>query len=93
MRLLIANVDGEGSNMCRYVGTSKEGIKDREVVGDGGNCDLSVECALSHSIEGVVGACYGEEIGGGEKAADGIQELWRESGRGHGFFGQREQSG
>lgn len=90
MGLLIANVDGEGSNMCRYVRTSNEGIEDREVVGDGGNRDVSVQGALSHGIEGVVRTCYGDEIGGGEEATDGIQELWRESRWGHGFFGRRE---
>ena len=83
----MVNGDGKCPNVGGGVWTSGEGVEDGQVVGGGGNGDGSVERALGHGVEGVVCACDGEEIGGGEVAADGVQELWRESGRGHGEYG------
>jgi len=90
--LLVVDGDGEGPDMDGGVGAGSEGAEDREVVGGGGKGDGTVEGALSNGVEGVAGAGDGDEIGGGEEAADGVQELWRESGRGHGECGQREQT-
>jgi hypothetical protein len=39
VRLLVVDVDGEGSNVSGYVGTSGEGIEDGLTVEGGGNRD------------------------------------------------------
>ena len=82
--LLVVDGDGEGSDEGGGVRTCSEGGEDGEVVGGRGYGDVSVEGALCHCVEGVVCACDGEEIEGGEVAADGVQELWREGEGGHG---------
>lgn len=89
--LLVVDGEGEGSDMGGGVRTSGEGGEDGEVIGRGGDGDGSVERALSYGVEGVVCACDGEEIVGGEVAADGIQELWREGEGGHGVRIRRRE--
>ena len=85
---------GESSNMGGGVWESGEGIEDREVVSSGGNRDVTVQGAVGDGVEDEVCACDGEEISGGEVAADGVQELWREGERGHGVrICRRERSG
>jgi len=76
--------DGERPDVGGGVWESGEGIEDGQVVGSGGNRDVSVEGALCDGVEDEVCACDGDEICGGEVAADGVQELWREGERGHG---------
>lgn len=89
VRLLMVDSDGEGANVGGDVWTCGEGVEDGEVAGRRGNGDGSVERALCHGVEGVVCVRNGDEIGGGEEGADGIQELWRERERGHGVWACR----
>ena len=89
--LLMVDGDGEGADVGGGVWACSECIEDGEVIGDGGNRDESVEGALSHRVEGVACTCDGEEIWGGEEAADGVQKLWREVGRGHGELDMQEE--
>lgn len=91
VRLLVVDGDGEGADMGGGVWACGEGGEDGEVVGGGGNGDVSVERALCYGVEGVACACDGDEIGGGEETADGVQELWREGGGGHGVWIHRRE--
>lgn len=90
VRLFVVDRDGESSNMAGGVWASGEGIEDREVVGCGGDGDVPVQGTVGDGVEGVAGACDGDEIWDGEKAADGVQELWREGGGGHDSLEEEE---